>query len=254
MKAGSHQNGTRLYSQRTLNRLVLAIVTIVAAVGILWLLLPRAGSGPVAPRGSCRHNLKFILLALDAYHDEHGSFPPAYVADKNGRPLYSWRVLILPYIDEKPLYLKYRLDEPWDSPHNFPLSNVTLDAFKCPSEDKGESASTDYLAVVGPHAAWTGDNSVSRKDISDPHGSVIHVVEASQSGIGWAEPRDLYVNQIPLAINPKQGLGISSRHKDCAQVGLCDGSVIALFDDLSRETLRCLLDRDDGQPVGEIGE
>src|SRR5207244_4506816 len=51
-------------------------------------------------RSVCVNNLKQIGLALQNYHDDFGCFPPAYIADENGRPMHSWRVLILPYIEQ----------------------------------------------------------------------------------------------------------------------------------------------------------
>lgn len=226
------------------------LLALLGALALCWLLMPAVSSGPSAPRAQCKNNLKQILIALHAYHDANGAFPPAYVADKKGRPLYSWRVLILPYIDERPLYDKFHLDEPWDSPNNLPLSQVPLDVFHCPSDkDNQNAATTNYLAVVGPTAAWLGEKPVSKKDISDSLERTIHVAEVVNTGILWAEPRDLYVNQMPLEVNGTHGLGISSHHKECANVGFCDGGVRILKNDLHPETLRQLIDRSDGQPI-----
>ncbi len=52
------------------------------------------------------------------YHDTIGHFPAQAIYDKNGKPLLSWRVQILPYIEQQPLYNEFHLDEPWDSEHN----------------------------------------------------------------------------------------------------------------------------------------
>lgn len=223
---------------------------------VIWIaFIPGVGSGPSAPRAGCKNNLKQLLLALDLYHDDNGSYPPAYVADKNGRPLYSWRVLILPYIDEKPLHQMFRLDEAWDSSHNLLLSKTELEPFWCPSDQSiTDGATTNYLAVVGPNAAWIGDKALSKKEFADPLSKTILLVEAVNAGIHWAEPRDLYVNQIPMAINPKQGTGISSHHEGCAQVGMCDGSIVALHDNLAPNTIKQLINRNDGVPAEYVGE
>ena len=69
-------------------------------------------------RAQCRNNLKQIVLALQSYHQANGCFPPAYIADKNGKPMHSWRVLILPYLDRNALYKAYNFSEPWDGPNN----------------------------------------------------------------------------------------------------------------------------------------
>ena len=95
------------------------LIIVVLAGLVVALLLPavqRSTGGGFRPR--CQNNLKQIGLSLHNYHEEYGSIPPAYVIDQDGRPLYSWRVLILPFVDQAPLYNKLHLDEPWDSPHN----------------------------------------------------------------------------------------------------------------------------------------
>src|SRR4051812_9073955 len=88
------------------------------AIAFFFSLSPSTGPREASKRTQCKNNLKEIALALHNYHEAYGCFPPAYIADKDGRPMHSWRVLILPYLDEKPLYLKYRFDEPWNGPHN----------------------------------------------------------------------------------------------------------------------------------------
>src|SRR5690348_6194553 len=64
------------------------------------------------------NNLKQVALALMDYQAAYRKFPPAVVRDKAGRPLYSWRVLVLPFLEQQRLYEQFHLDEPWDSEHN----------------------------------------------------------------------------------------------------------------------------------------
>ncbi|MEZ6114117.1 MAG: DUF1559 domain-containing protein [Pirellulaceae bacterium] len=83
------------------------------------MLLPAVQTAREAARRSqCSSNLKQIELALHNYHDTFKSFPPAYIADANGRPMHSWRVLILPFMEQRELYDQCRFDEPWDGPNN----------------------------------------------------------------------------------------------------------------------------------------
>ncbi len=77
------------------------------------------------------HNIRDLSMALHYYHAQHGSFPPAYIADENGNPMHSWRVLILPYIEERDLYDQYDFDEPWDGPNNSLLHDKVVDLFNC---------------------------------------------------------------------------------------------------------------------------
>ena len=69
-----------------------------------------------AIRSQCVNNEKQIGLAIHNYIASHGSFPPAYTQDNAGKPLLSWRVLILPYIEQDALFKEFHLDEAWDSP------------------------------------------------------------------------------------------------------------------------------------------
>src|SRR5262245_66359 len=83
------------------------------------LLLPAVQQGREAARRSqCKNNLKQIALALLNYESRYGTFPPAYVADESGKPMHSWRVLILPDLDQQALYNDYNFSEPWDGPNN----------------------------------------------------------------------------------------------------------------------------------------
>jgi prepilin-type processing-associated H-X9-DG protein len=226
-------------------------VTFLFFMGTLCTLFGPAfvGKGP-NHRGYCRDNLKQFVLALHVYHDVYGSFPPAYIADKNGRPMHSWRVLILPYIEQKPLYDQYRFDEPWDGPNNSKLAGTIVKAYRCPAQQakKGSAASleTNYVAILGDHTAWQGEKALDFPDFTDGMSNVILVVEVHNSGIHWMEPRDLHVSQMATVINPIHGQGISSAHPGGAQVGMADGAVRFLKDDTPRDVLRSHIQIDDG--------
>jgi len=91
---------------------VLAVALLV--LGARYFLLPAVyASREAARRSQCRNNMYWISLALHRYHDTYGCFPPAFLADENGRPMHSWRVLILPFADGAAIYNDYRFDEPW---------------------------------------------------------------------------------------------------------------------------------------------
>src|SRR5204863_151662 len=87
-----------------------------------WLTTAIRDAHEAARRSNCKGELKQIGLALLNYREVYGCFPPAFIADESGRPMHSWRVLILPYIDHVSLYYEYRFDEPWDGPNNRKLS------------------------------------------------------------------------------------------------------------------------------------
>lgn len=206
-------------------------------------------NGRPVRRMTCSNNLRQILIGLHNYHDVYGSLPPAYVADENGRPMHSWRVLILPFIEQKPLYDQYRFDEPWDGPNNRLLAQLDLPIFRCLSDSKAARGETSYVVVVGSGTAWPGAKAVKFGDIADGTSNTILLVEVQHSGIHWMEPRDLDGSQMPLSLNAPRGPCISSEHKHGAHVGLADGSARFLPNDLPSTKLRALLSMDGGETV-----
>ena len=199
-------------------------------------------------RAQCMNNLKQIGLALLAYEQQHGSFPPEYVADANGKPLLSWRALILPQMDNLNLARQIRSDEAWNGPNNAKVTNSALAGFqwlRCPSEpySKSVSTQTSYVAVVGPHTAWSGATPRKLSEFKNPSGTIL-VIEIAHSGIQWAEPRDLYIGQMPMSVNPKVGQGISSDHADGVNAVFVDGSVHFIPNSINPKTLAELLDLD----------
>jgi type II secretory pathway pseudopilin PulG len=158
--------------RRTINlaTLGLRLLLAVGVLGILVLLVlpaPRT-SKEAARRMQCSNHLKQIGLALQNYHDDYGTLPPAYVADADGKPMHSWRVLILPYLGEKALYDRYNFSEPWNGPNNSKLHSEVSHVFRCPSRRFGQpNTETTYVAVTGPQTAWPGDKAVSMADLTD---------------------------------------------------------------------------------------
>ena len=167
-------------------------------------------------RTTCLGNLKQIATALLDYRKANGCFPPAYIADKNGKPMHSWRVLILPYLNSN-LYKTYDFSEPWDGPHNKKLLIMRPGLYDCPSEyyDYPASASqTNYVAIVGPNAAWPGETSrkTSLVDSAGNESNTIMLVEVSNSDIAWTEPRDLSIDAWRTAEGKGHTLAPSSNH------------------------------------------
>jgi prepilin-type processing-associated H-X9-DG protein len=212
-----------------------------------------------AHRSQCANHLKQIHWAMYNYHEVHGCFPPAYTVDKNGRPLHSWRVLLLPYLEQAELYKRIRLDEPYDSPHNRAVFDSTQGAhdglgsmpfvFRCPS-DKQNGIAANYVMLVGPRTISNGPNSVHLKDISDGTSSTIAVVETYGLGIRWYEPRDLRVGEMSFRINDPEHYGIASHHPGGAQAGFADGSARYLADTTDPRTVEAMTTINGGEDVG----
>jgi len=126
------------------------------------------------------------------YQDKHGRLPPAALRDADGRQLLSWRVLILPYLDEEVLYQQFKLDEPWDGPHNKPLLAKMPKVFKPPLNDGAAApGATFYQVLVGKGTAFEGDEGLQLpEDFPGGPANTLLVVEAG-GAVPWTAPFDV---------------------------------------------------------------
>jgi hypothetical protein len=125
------------------------------------------------------YSLKNIGQALRLYQEDNGRLPPAVVRGKNGEPLYSWRVLLLPYLDYDTLYEQFRLDEPWDGEHNRKFLEQAPRCYVPGLGGDDDPGLTRYQLLVGPGTAFERGE-----------GTTILVVEAGQP-VPWSKPVDL---------------------------------------------------------------
>src|SRR5205807_620844 len=109
-----------------------------------------------AARMAAGNHVKQIGLALYEFRQAHGRLPPAIVYDKDGTPLHSWRVLLLPYLEQDDLFRRFRLNEPWDSPANADLLPLIPKVYAA-REATAEPYTTYYQVFDGPGAAFESD-------------------------------------------------------------------------------------------------
>ncbi len=148
-------------------------------------------------QSDCTMNEKQIALAIHNYASATGRkylFPPAYSTDRAGKPLLSWRVLILPYLDQQQeLYREFHLDEPWDSPHNRALIGRMPAVYRCPLESSADAreGKTRYVAPRSPGTIFRGAQSVSIKEITDGTSNTIFFLDAGEAhAVTWTKPDD----------------------------------------------------------------
>jgi hypothetical protein len=173
---------------------------------------PAAGEGETASptfreaamRVQSTNNMKQLTLAMWAFHDQKKHLPPAAIRDKDGKALLSWRVAILPFLEENALFDQFRLDEPWDSEHNKPLIAKMPSVFRDPHDDPKSTNSSYFMPTDNgtsqlPKAPWAATiGSVRYKDgvkasaISDGVSNTIMLVEAKRD-IPWTKPEDIEI-------------------------------------------------------------
>jgi hypothetical protein len=224
---------------------------------LIALLLPAVQAARMAARrmeGS--NNLRQIALAMHNYHDTWGGLPAAYNTDKEGKPLLSWRVHILPYIEEAALYDEFHLDEPWDSEHNIKLVEMMPKVYAAPGS-RAEHGNTNYVTIrhkdsmiQPPKEADNGKPNVigSRlDDVLDGTANTIMVVEAAdERAVPWTKPDDF----VPDDMKPIAGLVGLRRGGFNAALG--DGSVQLISEALDDEVLLWLFQRGDGNVIPDL--
>jgi hypothetical protein len=201
------------------------------------------------------NNLKQIGVAMHNFHDSYSGFPAAYSADKNGKPLLSWRVHILPFIGGQALYRQFKLDEPWDSPHNKKLI-ARMPAVYQAAGSRNSPGKTNYQAVrVGqtvmklpPRAMWGKKVPVgtSFREITDGTSNTAMVVETSDvKAVTWTKPDDL----VPDVKDPAKG--IRGLRRNGFLLLHADGAVRFLADRVDPRVLKALFTRNGGEAFGD---
>ena len=190
------------------------------------------------------NNLKQLALAMFTYENVYHTFPAHAIYSKDGKPLLSWRVQILPYIEQDALYKEFHLDEPWDSDHNKPLIAKMPAVFSSPNGQAAADGHTRYLVPFGKGATFEGDKGIRLADITDGTSNTIMIVEVEpDKSVVWTKPDDLEFNEK----EPLAGLGQLTPSGFIAAFD--DGSVHRLPQSLDADTFLRLILRNDGKPI-----
>ncbi len=230
---------------------VVVLLAVTTGLVLLPCLQKVSDSDPLKPP---QNSLKQIGWALHAYHEVYNRFPPAVVTDPKGRPLYSWRVVLLPFLEEGKLYREFHLDEPWDSDHNKKLLEQTPRCYVPMWGDQDEPGLTRYQVLVGPGTAFERPRP-SLRDMPDGPENTILVAEAGRA-VPWSKPVDLaYDPKGPLP--PLGGVVSQPVHFLCYEVSsrpgfnaaFADGRVRFIRGDTDERIIRSLITRNGGEPV-----
>ncbi len=199
-----------------------------------------------AGRTQSANNLKQMALAMMNYADTmQGQLPAHAIYSKDGKPLLSWRVMILPYIEQEALYKQFHLNEPWDSEHNKKLLDKMPRIYASPRDEKTlQDHTTYYQGFYGKSAFFEGKQGLRfPAAFTDGTSNTIMIAEAAKA-VPWTKPEDIPFD--PAKPLPKLGLpGASS-----FMAAMCDGSVRTVSHSISKDTLRSAITRDGGEVLG----
>lgn len=190
-----------------------------------------------------RNNLSQIVKAMHTYQERHGHLPAAAIYSKDGKPLLSWRVAILPYIGQENLYQQFALEEPWDSAHNLKLLPRIPAVYNAPGRESDDLGLTFYQVFVGEGAAFEGVQGLrlNKEDFPDGPSNTILVVEAGEP-VPWTKPADLpYDPKAPLP--PLGGVFRDASNRRVFHAAFADGSVRGVRKGVDHKTLGYLITR-----------
>lgn len=225
-----NEGGPKRSQRKAITRIVATSVLLLVIGGILGMcVLPEVTRHYVVTKFEhCSTNLRQIAIALQSYHDKYQSLPPAYTVDEEGKPLHSWRTLILPFIKgEQELYDSIDLSKPWNHPVNQQAFTKEVACYQC--EKRGNL--TTYQVVSSPEGCFYQSNCRSFSDITDSHNDTIMVVEVlSDQAVPWMAPKD--VDEAQLVANLK---GPQKPHASWFHIVYCGCGVHHLSDGDSRD-------------------
>jgi len=205
-------------------------------------------------------NIERIASALNAYAADHGSYPPPVIRRPDGTLMHSWRVLILPYLDQQELFNDYNLNQPWDSPGNYELASRIPSVFRA-SQNSLYGDESAYFLITGPGTVFPPAPSGSATGtfrplgpptIADDPGQTLLIVEASSpanSYSSWLEPRDLNVTVMQGLVGASPGREIGGINSGGAVVATVDGRSHFLGDQTSPATVMALISASGGEPL-----
>jgi prepilin-type N-terminal cleavage/methylation domain-containing protein/prepilin-type processing-associated H-X9-DG protein len=214
------------------------LLVVLTIIGMLFaLMMPTdCQSSREHPRQiKCQNNLKQIGLALLSYANKHGALPPACTTDADGKPLHSWRTLILPELDQAELFKKIDLTKSWDDPANAEAAKTPIPIFECPSS-AAERPRTTYFAVVTP-SSWLQANALRRlADIPDKSKAILVIEVDYDHSAPWMQPVDADEDLVLVGAQPSR-----QAHPGLFHALFADGRVEAISSETPQEELRAMI-------------
>jgi hypothetical protein len=233
-------------------------VVVVVYLGLLAVLLPVVQNvRSTAARVVSQNNLKQMGLAFLNFGDTYERFPADAVRSREGKPLLSWRVTILPFIEHHDLHKQFRLDEPWDSEHNKKLIAKMPIRYALPEKRNAHGGMTHYRVFVGPGTLFPPGLALPGDRPQDGLGAAVPgrfagegpkrilIVEAAEP-VEWTRPEE-------LPFGPDTSVqDVLYKRRGGALAVLTDGKLLQLDRTASEEALRQAITTGDGDLPGRV--
>jgi prepilin-type processing-associated H-X9-DG protein len=223
----------------------------------------------IAARRQSIVNLKMISLAMHNFHSTYDRFPPAVIYGPDGKPWHSWRVLLLPFLEQAPLYNSYDFSQPWDSPKNKALVDQMPAVYRDPINGDENQSFTNYGALVAPNAIFTpdggkqvdpkllplGKDGIGLRDITDGTSNTLTFapVEPGRK-IPWTKPEDIDAGPAFAGFGQPNGIAapftfLGPGGGKAAPFAFADGSVRMIAASINPNVLSALFSRASGEVI-----
>ncbi len=197
-----------------------------------------------ARRTQMKNSLRQHLLAMHNYESAHDHFPTQFSADDSGKPLLSWRVHVLPFLQQHELYKQFHLDEPWDSEHNIKLVDKMPDIFsdvRAGGVANSKAGKTVFQVPAGKGLMFDGTKESSFRDITDGSSNTLGmIVMPQEKAVVWTQPTDWNVD----LNDPTAELNVEGF--EALWVAMLDGSIMEIPLPYPGEELKMLISPKDG--------
>lgn len=195
------------------------------------------------------NQLQKIARALNNYAMEHGSYPPAIIYDATGKPMHSWRVLLLKHLGYESLYQQYDLEEPWDSEKNSALLVDCPGVYISPFVGDALATETSYMLITGQGTLFPESAPLQPDQIGDGRGNTLLVVEVANLTHEWMKPKDIPYAKLNHKIGASGDNAIGGLHAEGAAGAFADGQGAWLPKDLDPILLDAIITPNGGEPV-----
>jgi prepilin-type processing-associated H-X9-DG protein len=223
----------------------------------------------IAARNQSIMNLKMISLALHNYHSTHDRFPPAVIHGPDGKPWHSWRVLLLPFLEQAPLHNAYDFSQPWDSPKNKALIDQMPAVYRDPINGDANQSLTNYGALVAANSIFPPEggkqldpkvlpldrDGIGLRDITDGTSNTLTIapVEPGRK-ILWTKPEDIDAGPAFAGFGQPNGIAapftfVGPGGGKGAPIAFADGSVRMLGASVNPNVLSALISRAGGEVI-----
>jgi len=219
---------------------VFLLMALVCGGVLVALLLPAVSvARNAAQTMQTSNNLKQVGLAFHNYHSVYRQLPADAATDAQGNPLWSWRVTLLPFVEEQATWEQWQQDQAWDSGVNASLSVPLPMAYASPKEANPASDQTHIFAVRHPQGMMSGASGLTFADVTDGLSNTILAVYLPGRTTSWAAPEDISLAELQVEFGKVTPI-------DPILVLFGDGAVQRFNEPLDPATVEALVTRDAG--------